>query len=204
MEVSPLTLNRVSLYLRCLRRLQEMGIRRISSHELAKRFELSAAQIRKDLAHFGEFGIRGVGYEVDVLAQHLTTILGLDRKNHLVVVGMGGLGSALARYLQFKYASFSVAALFDNDPQKVGREIGGLIVCHVNAMEEKVRETGARIGILTVPAKAAEGAYRTMIKAGIQAVLNYAPARLPELPGVRTKNVDFRVHLEELVYYLQP
>src|SRR5436305_1136858 len=102
-EVSPLTLNRLSFYLRCLRHLQEQEIRRISSQELARRYHLSATQIRKDLAQFGEFGIRGVGYEVEVLAEHLNALLGLDRRHAMVIVGMGNLGCALARYLGFNY-----------------------------------------------------------------------------------------------------
>ena len=117
-EVSPLTLNRLSFYLRCLRHLQELGVKRVSSQELAQRYHLSATQIRKDLAQFGEFGIRGVGYDVDALADHLNSLLGLDRRHALVIVGMGNLGSALAQYLGFNYGAFRVVAGVDTDPQE--------------------------------------------------------------------------------------
>ena len=127
-EVSPLTLNRLSFYLRCLRHLQELGIKRVSSQEMARRYHLSATQIRKDLAQFGEFGIRGVGYEVDELADHLNALLGLDRQHALVIVGMGNLGSALAQYLGFNYGAFHVVAGVDNDPRKIGRRVGSFTV----------------------------------------------------------------------------
>ncbi|HEX6862848.1 MAG TPA: redox-sensing transcriptional repressor Rex, partial [Thermoanaerobaculia bacterium] len=131
-EVSPLTLNRLSFYLRCLRHLQEMGIKRVSSQEMAQRYHLSATQIRKDLAQFGEFGIRGVGYEVEELADHLSSLLGLDRQHTMVIVGMGNLGTALAQYLGFNYGAFRVVAGVDTDPVKVGREIGGFLIRHAS------------------------------------------------------------------------
>jgi len=127
-EVSPLTLNRLSFYLRCLRHLQELGVNRVSSQEMAQRYHLSATQIRKDLAQFGEFGIRGVGYDVEALADHLNSLLGLDRKHAMVIVGMGNLGSALAQYLGFNYGAFHVVAGVDNDPKKIGRRVGSFTV----------------------------------------------------------------------------
>lgn len=202
METSPLTLNRLSVYLRCLRHLQELGIERVSSQELARRYRLSAAQIRKDLAHFGEFGIRGVGYRVDQLVERLNSLLGLDRQHRIVVVGMGRLGIALARYLGFNHDSFRVVAGLDNDPEKVGLRVGHLKIRHSDELEKVVRRSRAEIGILTVPAKAAESNYGSLVDAGVKAVLNFAPVRLPEAPGVQTKNVDFRIHLEELVFFL--
>src|SRR5215208_3481148 len=158
-EVSPLTLNRLSFYLRCLRHLQELGVERISSQELAQRYHLSATQIRKDLAQFGEFGIRGVGYEVDRLAEHLNSLLGLDRRHALLIVGMGNLGSALARYLGFNYGSFHVVAGVDTDPHVVGRRIGNLVVRHAGEMTAVVHESRAEIGVLAVPAEAAQENY---------------------------------------------
>src|SRR6185295_4617838 len=158
-EVSPLTLNRLSFYLRCLRRLQELGIRRVSSQELAQRYHLSATQIRKDLAQFGEFGIRGVGYDVDLLADHLNSLLGLDRQHALIIVGMGNLGSALAQYLGFNYGAFRVVAGVDNDPKKIGRRVSGFVVRAAADLAEVVRESGAEIGVLAVPAEAAQENY---------------------------------------------
>lgn len=202
-EVSPLTLNRLSVYLRCLSHLQELGTRRISSQELARRYHLSAAQIRKDLAQFGEFGIRGVGYEVDTLAAHLNALLGLDRRHPLVIVGMGNLGSALARYLGFNSGAFEVVAGVDTDPKVVGRRVGGLVVRPLSELREIVRETRAEIGVLAVPAGAAQENYDALADAGVRAVLNFAPERVKPRPGVQLKDVDLRIDLEELAFFLR-
>lgn len=202
-EVSPLTLNRLSFYLRCLRHLQETGVKRVSSQELAKRYHLSATQIRKDLAQFGEFGIRGVGYEVDELADHLNSLLGLDRKHAMLIVGMGNLGSALAQYLGFNYGSFQVVAGVDNDPRKIGRKVGSFTVRSADELAAVVRDSGAEIGVLTVPAEAAQQNYDALAEAGIKAVLNFAPVRLKRRHGVPLKNVDLRINLEELAFFLR-
>ena len=202
-EVSPLTLNRLSFYLRCLRHLQELGVKRVSSQEMAQRYHLSATQIRKDLAQFGEFGIRGVGYEVDELADHLNALLGLDRAHALVIVGMGNLGSALAQYLGFNYGAFHVVAGVDNDPAKIGRKVGRLTVRPATDLPAIVRDSGAEIGVLAVPAEAAQENYDALAQAGIRAVLNFAPVRVKRRPGVPLKNVDLRIDLEELAFFLR-
>lgn len=203
MPVSPLTLNRLSFYLRCLRRLQEEEVTRISSKDLADRFHLSATQIRKDLAQFGEFGIRGVGYEVDELAAHLNELLGLDRQHAMLIVGLGNLGSALAQYLGFNYGSFHVVAGVDRDPAKIGRDLGNFVIRSTDDLEEVVRESGAEIGVLAVPAEAAQENYDRLADAGIKAVLNFAPVRVKRRPGVPLKNVDLRINLEELAFFLR-
>ncbi|MFL6192683.1 MAG: redox-sensing transcriptional repressor Rex [Thermoanaerobaculia bacterium] len=202
-EVSPLTLNRLSFYLRCLRQLQELGIRRVSSQEMAQRYHLSATQIRKDLAQFGEFGIRGVGYDVDELADHLNALLGLDRPHAMVIVGMGNLGSALAQYLGFNYGSFHVVAGVDIDPKKIGRKVGGLVVRPSAELKAVVRESGAEIGVLAVPAEAAQENYDALAEAGAKGVLNFAPDRVNGRPEVPLKNVDLRINLEELAFFLR-
>jgi redox-sensing transcriptional repressor len=201
-EVSPLTLNRLSFYLRCLRHLQELGVQRISSQELARRYHLSATQIRKDLAQFGELGIRGVGYAVDDLAAHLNKLLGLDRQHPMLIVGMGNLGSALAQYLGFNYGAFHVAAGVDSDPRKIGRRVGGFVIRPIDDLGAVVRESGAEIGVLAVPAEMAQASYDRLADAGIKAVLNFAPVRLKRRPGVPLKNVDLRINLEELAFFL--
>jgi redox-sensing transcriptional repressor len=202
-DVSSLTLNRLSIYLRCLRKLQRQGIDKASSKILAERFHLSAALIRKDLAHFGEFGIRGVGYDVDQLAERIHALLGLDVPRRLVVVGMGSLGSALARYLDFNHDSFEVVAGFDNDPSRVGARVGHLTVRHARELAEVVRETKAELGVLSVPPEAAQANHDTLADAGVRAILNFAPVQLERDPRVRLKNVDFRIYLEELVYFVK-
>ena len=202
-EVSPLTLNRLSFYLRSLRQLQELGIRVISSHALAERYHLSATQIRKDLAQFGELGIRGVGYDVDVLADHLNALLGLDRPHPMVIVGMGNLGTALSQYLGFNYGSFQVVAGVDIDPLKIGRRVGKFTVRPAADLPHVVRDSGAEIGVLAVPAEAAQENYDALADAGIQGVLNFAPVRLKSRPEVPLKNVDLRINLEELAFFLK-
>jgi redox-sensing transcriptional repressor len=202
-EVSPLTLNRLSFYLRCLRQLQELGLSRISSQEMAQRYHLSATQIRKDLAQFGEFGIRGVGYQIDELAEHLDALLGLDRKHPMVIVGMGNLGSALARYLGFNHGAFHVVAGVDNDPKKIGRTVAGFTIRAAAELAGVVRESGALIGVLTVPSDVAQHYYDALADAGIRGVLNFAPVRVKPRAGVPLKNVDLRINLEELAFFLK-
>ena len=202
-DISPLTVNRLSLYLRCLRRLQEQGIDRVSSQEMARRFHLSATQIRKDLAHFGEFGIRGVGYDVEQLAEHLRSLLGLDRLHSLIVVGMGNLGRALARYLGFNNRNFRVVAGVDNDRRKVGLKVGSFVVRHSTELAAEVGRSGARIGVLAVPAEAAQENYDALVAAGISGVLNFAPARIRTVEQVPLKDVDLRIFLEEMAFFLR-
>ena len=202
--VSPLTINRLSVYLRSLRTLEARGVERVSSQQLAREFHLSPTQIRKDLAQFGEFGVRGVGYEVGSLAAKLADLLGLDRVHPIVLVGMGNLGTALARFPSFNSGSFLVVAGFDSDPEKVGRRVGRVPVHAAEDLSRVVAETGATMAILAVPADAAERAFQQLAAAGIQSVLNFAPLSLPSRPECRVKNVDLRIHLEELAFYLEP
>jgi redox-sensing transcriptional repressor len=201
-EISTLTLNRLSLYLRCLRQLQDSGETHISSGQLAQQFELSAALIRKDLAQFGEFGIRGTGYRVDDLAESLNRLLGLDRVHKLAVVGMGSLGSALARYLSVNNKPFQIVAAFDVDGRKVGHKIGHLTIHHSRQIPEIIPQTEAQIAVLSVPASAAQKCYEELADCGIRAVLNFAPTQLRQNPSVRTKTVDFQINLEEFAFFL--
>ncbi len=201
-QISTLTLNRLSVYLRCLRQLQRSGATHVSSIQLAQQFELSAPLIRKDLAQFGEFGIRGTGYRIDDLAESLNRLLGLDRAHNLAVVGMGSLGSALARYLSVNDKPFRIVAAFDVDGRKVGRKIGHLVIHHSREIPEVVPQARAQIAVLSVPASSAQGCYDDLVASGIKAVLNFAPTQLKQHPSVRTKNVDFQINLEELAFFL--
>lgn len=202
-DVSPLSLNRLSLYLRCLRQLQSVGVNRVSSKALASEFSLSAALIRKDLAQFGEFGIRGIGYEVDQLIARLRKILGLDKEHRIAVVGVGRLGGALARYLEQNPGAFRIVAAFDSDRRKVGSKVGSVRVHHVSEVPTVVPETGAKIALLTVPPDTAQQTCSALTNAGIRAVLNFAPVQLKVDPEVTAKSVDVRIHLEELAFFLQ-
>ena len=203
-DVSPLSLNRLSLYLRCLRQLQGSGVERVSSKALASEFHLSAALIRKDLAQFGEFGIRGIGYEVEQLIARLRTILGLDQEHRVAVVGIGRLGGALARYLEQNPGAFRIVAAFDSDRRKVGSRVGSVSIHHVTEVPTVIPETGASIALLTVPPETAQQTCSALTRAGVRAVLNFAPVQLRVDPEITAKSVDVRIHLEELAFFLQP
>jgi redox-sensing transcriptional repressor len=200
--VSVLTVNRLSVYLRSLRALEARGVRSVSSHQLAEEFNLSASQIRKDLAQFGEFGVRGVGYGVAELAAKISHLLGLDEARRVVIVGMGNLGTALARYPSFNSGSFLIIAGFDSDAAKVGRKVGRVPVHAMRDLARVVAETGATMAILAVPADAALAAHGELAAAGICAVLNFAPVSLASTRSCRVKNLDLRIHLEELAFFL--
>ena len=202
-DISPLTLNRLSVYLRCLRQLQDEGTTSVSSQQLASRFHLSSSQIRKDLTYFGEFGVRGVGYDVAVLAERLQEVLGLDRPHRLLIVGVGNLGSALARYFGFNDKIFRVVAGVDSDEERIGTDVGAFVVRPTEQLAAVVAETGADIGVIAVPSGAAAEAYEALTAAGVRSILNFAPVNLPERPGVRVKNVDMRIHLEEMAFFLR-
>ena len=202
-DISPLSLNRLSLYLRCLNQLQTKGVARISSQELADQFQLSAALIRKDLAQFGEFGIRGIGYEVDQLIKSLRTILGLDRFHNVAVVGVGRLGGALARYLDSNRGAFRMVAAFDADRRKVGSRIGDTTISHISEVPRVIPETAAEIALLTLPPQAAQTTCDELTAAGVKAVLNFAPVQLHVPQQVTAKSVDVRIHLEELAFFIQ-
>jgi len=200
-QVSPLTVNRLSVYLRSLRQLEARGVERVSSQQLAGEFHLSSTQIRKDLAQFGEFGVRGVGYDVPTLVQRLTSLLRLERAHRMVIIGMGNMGLALARYPAFNTESFKVVAGFDADPGKVGRRVGSFQIHPMTDLRSVVAETGAEMAILTVPAEAAAEAYQSLQACGIRSILNFAPVTLPPSPRCRIKNVDLRIPLEELAFF---
>ncbi len=201
-DVSPLTVNRLSIYLRCLRMLQEQGLRQVSSQELGRCFGISPALFRKDLAHLGEMGIRGVGYDVDSLAANLSRHLGLERTHRMVLVGAGNLGSAVARYFGTGDGPFRMVAVVDSDPEKIGRPLGDVTVRPREELRQAIEKTRATIGLLTVPAEAAQSTYDELVEAGVLSVLNFAPVHLRRSAAVHTRNVDLRIHLEELAFYL--
>jgi redox-sensing transcriptional repressor len=203
-KISELTTNRLSVYLRCLNTLAAAGIKTISSQALAEQFNLNSAQIRKDLGYFGEFGVRGVGYYVADLREHITNILGLDRPHRVGIVGAGRLGTALANYNGFGKSNFTVVALFDNDRAKIGQRVGPneILVRDVTKIEKIVRDEGIDVAVIAVPARAAQRVLNQIMAAGIKAVLNFAPATLNARRGVKVKTVDLTTSLESLSYFL--
>ena len=199
-DVSSLQLHRLSVYLRCLRRLQEEDVEQVSSKVLAERFHLSAPLIRKDLAQLGELGIRGHGYNVEKLEARLVELFGLSQEQSVVIVGMGKLGSALAGHFDGSHGAFQVVAGFDQDRRKIGTAIGSLVVQPIQDIADVVAETGAKIGLLTVPRESAQESLDRLIAAGIRSILNFAPIRLVVEPSTNLRNVDLRIHLEELAF----
>lgn len=201
--VSELTTNRLSVYLRCLTSLDTAGVRTISSQALADQFQLNAAQIRKDLAHFGEFGVRGVGYYVHELRMHLRQILGLDQRVRVAIMGAGNLGLALADYPGFRSEGFEIAALFDTKREKIGRQSrGGVPIYDVRVFRRMVRRENIRIAVIAVPAAAAQAVLNEVVEAGIRAVLNFSPGALKVPRDVKVKAVDLTVSLESLSFFL--
>ena len=201
--VSELTTNRLSIYLRCLNTLEAAGVKTISSQALAEQFHLNAAQIRKDLAYFGEFGVRGVGYYVEELRAHLRQILGVDQRLRVAIMGAGNLGLALADYPGFQTEGFEIAALFDTQRTKIGqRSRSGVPIYDVRAFRRTVRRERIKIAVIAVPAEAAQPVVNEVVAAGIKAVLNFSPGALKVPPDVKVKGVDLTVSLESLSFYL--
>ena len=197
-----MTIRRLSIYTRCLLQLEEDGVKTVSSQELAERFNLNSAQVRKDLAYFGEFGVRGIGYYVAGLKAELQRILGLDREWAVVLVGFGNLGSALFHYKGFARQGFKVVAIVDENPTKIGREVERVPVIASRDMAREVKARGIQIAILAVPVEAAQAVADELVAAGIRAVLNFAPTRLRVPRDVRLNNVDLSIELETLSFYL--
>lgn len=202
--ISELTTGRLSVYLRCLTFLESQGQKTVSSHEMAERFHLTSAQIRKDLACFGEFGTRGVGYDVSRLKQQLVETLGIDRTRNVIIVGAGNLGMALADYTGFNSNGFHIAALVDTDPEKSGRlSRQGIPVVAWDALPETIRRSRVEIGIIAVPGDAAQLVCDALSNGGVTAILNFAPVQLRLPDGVKVKSVDLRINLESLSFHLK-
>ena len=202
-SISELTTNRLSVYLRCLNQLDAADVRTVSSHALAEQFHLNAAQIRKDLAYFGEFGVRGVGYYVKELRRHLRQILGIDRGVSVAIMGAGNLGLALADYPGFRDEGFEIVALFDQAKEKIGhRSRAGVPIYDVRDLRRIVRRERIRIAVIAVPASAAQQVVNAVVGVGVKAILNFSPGtvRVPE--GVKLKSMDLTVSLESLSFFL--
>jgi redox-sensing transcriptional repressor len=201
--ISEFTPARLSLLLRCLAQLEAEGVVSISSRTLAERFHLNAAQIRKDLAYFGEFGVRGVGYQVAALKAQLRKILGLDRPLRIGIIGAGNLGRALADYQGFRSESFRIVALFDTDPDRVGHDSRrGVAILHVDEFAGMAKSGQIDAAVVTVPGDVAQAVVDMVARSGIRAILNFAPGALKVPAGVKLKNVDFTVQLESLSFFL--
>ena len=201
-KIPEMTIRRLSVYTRCLLQLEEDGVRTVSSQELADRFNLNSAQVRKDLAYFGEFGVRGIGYYVAGLKTELQRILGLDREWAVALVGFGNLGSALFHYKGFSRQGFRIAVIIDDDPAKTGREVDSVPIVSSRDMARELKARSIQVAIVAVPVESAQAVTDQLVAAGIKAVLNFAPTRLRVGREVRLKNVDLSIELETLSFYL--
>ena len=201
-KVPQVTVKRLSRYLRALEKFQEKGYETISSEELANELNLKPSQLRKDLAYFGEFGTRGMGYGIPKLIEELNKILGLHRQWAIAIIGIGNLGTALLRYKEFNRRGFRIAALFDDDPEKVGSSRSGVHIYSMEMLPEIVREKNIQIAILTVPAPAARIAAEAVMKAGVKSILNFAPVSIKTPPDVKCLQVDITSELKILSHFL--
>lgn len=194
---------RLAIYCRPLEVLLQEGTQTVSSDRLAARCGVHPAQVRKDLAYFGEFGIRGVGYDVRRLLEQIRSILGTDRHWSLAIIGMGNLGKALVESRNFRKRGYRFVAAFDTDPVKVGTRLPcGLVIQHTTRIEELVKRLGVEIGVITTPAGEAQRAADLLLDSGVKAVLNFAPVQVRTPDCCVVENVDFTVNLENLVYHL--
>ncbi len=200
--IPDVVIRRLPVYVRTLRQMLNEGVTSASSEELGERIGVSAAQIRRDLSYFGRFGKQGKGYDLVQLERAITHILHLDRQWDAALVGFGHLGQAIAGYHGFEENSFRISAIFARNPDHIGRQVNGVVILDQTEISEVVREMGIRIGIVAVPASAAQDVADQLIEAGVRAILNYAPVVLRVSANVWTREIDPTSALQSLTYYL--
>jgi redox-sensing transcriptional repressor len=202
-EIPDIIVSRLPVYLRALRRMQAQDQQTTSSQELGEQVGISAAQIRKDLSQFGEFGKQGTGYNIAFLIGKLREILQVEHVWDVALVGMGDMGHALARYQGFTDRGFRVVMAFDNDPSKVGMQVDDFIIRDSSEMKQAIQEAGIRIAMVCVPAAVAQAVTTQLVEAGVQAILNYAPISLSVPAGVKVQYLDPSIGLQRMTYYLE-
>jgi redox-sensing transcriptional repressor len=202
-NIPDIVIGRLPVYLRSLQRMHNEGRQVTSSQELGERLGISAAQIRKDLSQFGEFGKQGTGYNIEYLAKQIQEILHVDRVWDVALVGAGDMGHALASYNGFNHRGFEIKVIFDNDPEKIGTEISHFTVLDSANLKEVIQKEGYQVAMLAVPAAVAQDVVNELVEAGIKAVLNYAPVNLNVPLGVHVQHIDPAIHLQRMTYYLE-
>lgn len=205
-SIPSITINRLSIYLRCLEKIleteKEKGLKVISPFEIAEMTGINSAQIRKDLAYFGEFGKRGLGYPLIDLNRELKKILGLDKEWSIIIAGAGNLGKALVNYKGFQKRGFIIKGIFDNNPSKIGEKLGHIFIYDIKEVEKFIQAENINIGILVVPADSAQEVADKIVAGGIKAILNFAPVHIVLSPEIKVHNVDLSIEFEGLTYYL--
>lgn len=201
-KIPDIIVGRLPVYLRALQRMADNGLKTTSSQELGEHVGISAAQIRKDISQFGDFGKQGTGYSITYLLDKLREILKVDRIWDVVLVGAGDMGHALANYQGFQNRGFRIVMIFDADKEKVGQKIGEFVIEDSEKIVEKIKAAGVKMAMLTIPAAAAQGIADKLVQAGVKAILNYAPISL-NVPGtVKVQYIDPSTHLQRMTYYL--
>jgi redox-sensing transcriptional repressor len=204
-EIPDIVIRRLPIYAQTLQYLTSEGVTTVSSSELGARIGVTAAQIRRDLSYFGEFGKQGKGYNVQFLLNQVREILHIGHSWGVALVGMGPLGQAIAHYSGFREKGFDIVALFDSDPDKIGREIDdGREIHHFTLIPEVVQEKNLTVAIVAVPARSAQEVVNLLVKAGVKAILNYAPITVQVPADVRIRSLDPVAALQSMTYYLSP
>jgi len=201
-NIPDIVIGRLPLYLRALTRLRQEGKDVTSSHELGKRLDISSAQIRKDLSHFGGFGKQGTGYQIEYLIEKLQLVLQVNDEWSVAIIGAGNLGNAIAHYRGFQHRGFRIACLFDADSSKIGTKVGDFVVEDLQTMTGKIQANSIKIAMLAVPAEYAQEVADQLIEAGIRAILNYAPINIIVPDTVQVQYIDPVTHLQHMTYYL--
>ncbi len=201
-KIPDIIIGRLPVYLRALQRMAEKGMKTTSSQELGERVGISAAQIRKDISQFGEFGKQGTGYSIPFLVDKLREILKVTRVWDVALVGAGDMGHALARYQGFANRGFCITMIFDVDPAKIGTKVGDYTIEDASKMVERIRESGIKIAMVTAPASAAQGIVDKLVQAGVKAILNYAPISVNVPDHVHVQYIDPATHMQRMTYYL--
>ncbi|WKZ35449.1 MAG: redox-sensing transcriptional repressor Rex [Anaerolineales bacterium] len=201
-KIPDIIIGRLPVYLRALQRMADSGLKTTSSQELGEHVGISAAQIRKDISQFGEFGKQGTGYSIAYLLDKLREILKVDRIWDVALVGAGDMGHALANYQGFKDRGFRIVTIFDNNKEKVGQKIGDFSIEDADKMIERIKAGGIKIAMITAPAAAAQSIAEKLVQAGVKAILNYAPISLNVPNNVKVQYIDPSTHLQRMTYYL--
>jgi redox-sensing transcriptional repressor len=201
-KVTETTVRRLSVYYRVLQKVLESGEQQVSSEQLAELSRASSAQVRRDLAAVGNFGVRGHGYDAESLKDRIAAALGVDRVWRAVVVGAGRLGSALTSYREFRSQGFQIIALFDSDPSKIGSMADGCLIRPAQELVEYLRAEDVAIGIITTPPSAAQQVADILVAGGVRGILNFAPATIHVPASVRVRNVNLTFELEGLTFAL--
>ncbi len=198
MKIPKPTVKRLGLYYRCLARYKEDGVNFISSQDIAEKLNIKPSQVRKDLSYFGEFGKRGLGYNVGKLLSEIAHIIGVNKEWNVAIIGAGNLGSALANYPGLLKHKFQVVAIFDNDREKVGRKIGGITVFHISELNKLAKQLNIEIVVLAVPESAAQYVTELVEEAEIKGIVNFSPIKLRT--NIPVEDVDITLSFETIAY----